>query len=65
MREQYREMRDEFMAGLEDRRFLSLPDAQAKGLQVRPCRITCFRRHRAHPVLSSHLRMRVSSRTLH
>lgn len=36
-REQYAEMREEFYAGLEDRKYLPLPDAQKKGLQVR-CR---------------------------
>lgn len=34
IRDQYGEMRDEFMAGLEDRKYLSLADAQRKGLQV-------------------------------
>lgn len=34
IREQYGEMRDEFMAGLEDRRYLTLADAQRKGQQV-------------------------------
>lgn len=33
-REQYAEMREEFYAGLEDRKYLPLPDAQKKGLQV-------------------------------
>ncbi len=28
-------MREEFYAGLEDRKYLTLPDAQKKGLQVR------------------------------
>ena len=31
---QYKEMRDEFLASLEDRRFLSLADAQKQSLQV-------------------------------
>ena len=35
VKEQYKEMRDEFMAGLEDRKFLSLADAQAKAMQAR------------------------------
>lgn len=34
IREQYSEMRDEFYAGLEDRRYLTLPEAQKKALQV-------------------------------
>ncbi|KAI3432427.1 hypothetical protein D9Q98_003981 [Chlorella vulgaris] len=34
VREQYSEMRDEFYAGLEDRRYLTLPEAQKKALQV-------------------------------
>ncbi|KAI7837900.1 hypothetical protein COHA_008281, partial [Chlorella ohadii] len=34
IREQYAEMREEFYAGLEDRKYLTLPDAQKKGLQV-------------------------------
>ena len=35
---QYKEMRDEFLASLEDRRFLSLADAQKQSLQVSaPC----------------------------
>ncbi|PRW61565.1 cobalamin-dependent methionine synthase [Chlorella sorokiniana] len=34
IREQYAEMREEFYAGLEDRKYLPLPDAQKKGLQV-------------------------------
>ena len=34
IRDQYREMRDEFLAGLEDRKYLSLADAQRKAPQV-------------------------------
>jgi len=34
-REQYAEMREEFYAGLEDRKYLPLVEAQKKGLQVR------------------------------
>ena len=34
IKDQYGEMRDEFMAGLEDRRYLTLAEAQRKGLQV-------------------------------
>ncbi len=34
-REQYSEMREEFYAGLEDRKYVTLPEAQKKGLQVR------------------------------
>ena len=33
-REQYSEMRDEFFASLEDRRYLSIGEARAKGLKV-------------------------------
>ena len=36
IREQYREMRDEFMAGLEDRKYLTIDQVRAKGLQVQP-----------------------------
>jgi len=32
--ETYAEMREEFYAGLEDRKYLSLPDARSKGMQV-------------------------------
>ena len=35
VKDQYSEMRDEFMAGLEDRRYLTLADAQKKGPKVR------------------------------
>ena len=34
-REQYSEMRDEFFASLEDRRYLSIAEARKKRLQVR------------------------------
>lgn len=34
IREQYREMREEFMAGLEDRKYLTIDQVRAKGLQV-------------------------------
>ncbi len=34
-REQYAEMREEFYAGLEDRKYLTLGEAQKKALQVR------------------------------
>ena len=34
VREQYAEMRDEFYASLEDRKYLSLGEAQKKALQV-------------------------------
>ena len=35
-REQYTEMRDEFFASLEDRRYLSIAEARKKRLQARP-----------------------------
>ena len=34
IKEQYKEMRDEFMAGLEDRKYLTIDQVRAKGLQV-------------------------------
>ena len=34
IREQYKEMRDEFMAGLEDRKYLTIEQVRDKGLQV-------------------------------
>ena len=34
IKEQYKEMRDEFMAGLEDRKYLTIEQVRAKGLQV-------------------------------
>jgi 5-methyltetrahydrofolate--homocysteine methyltransferase len=34
IKEQYQEMRDEFYAGLEDRKYLPLPDCQRKALTV-------------------------------
>lgn len=34
VREQYKEMRDEFMAGLEDRKYLSIDHVRQNGLQV-------------------------------
>ena len=33
-REQYSEMRDEFFASLEDRRYLTISEARSKGLKV-------------------------------
>ena len=36
IKEQYKEMRDEFMAGLEDRKYLTIDQVRAKGLQVQP-----------------------------
>ena len=33
-REQYAEMRDEFFASLEDRRYLTISEARKKGLKV-------------------------------
>lgn len=34
IKEQYQEMREEFYAGLEDRKYLPLPECQRKGLMV-------------------------------
>ena len=34
MRDQYKEMRDEFMAGLEDRKYLTIDQVRAKACQV-------------------------------
>ena len=34
IRDQYKEMRDEFMAGLEDRKYLTIEQVRAKGPQV-------------------------------
>ena len=34
IREQYKEMRDEFMAGLEDRKYLTIDQVRKKALQV-------------------------------
>ena len=34
VREQYKEMRDEFMAGLEDRKYLTIEQVRDKGLQA-------------------------------
>ena len=34
VREQYKEMRDEFMAGLEDRKYLTIDQVRNKALQV-------------------------------
>ena len=34
VKEDYAEMREEFMAGLEDRRYLTIADARSKGLKV-------------------------------
>ncbi len=39
IKEQYKEMRDEFMAGLEDRKYLTIDQVQAKGLQVHPSEV--------------------------
>lgn len=36
IKEQYQEMREEFYAGLEDRKYLPLPDCQRKGISVSP-----------------------------
>lgn len=36
IKEQYQEMREEFYAGLEDRKYLPLPECQRKGLMVMP-----------------------------
>jgi len=40
-REQYSEMRDEFFASLEDRRYLSITEARKKRLQVHPYSCGC------------------------
>jgi hypothetical protein len=40
VKEEYAEMREEFLAGLEDRRYLTIAEARAKRLQVREC--WCF-----------------------
>lgn len=37
VREEYAEMREEFLAGLEDRRYLTIAEARAKRLQVGRC----------------------------
>jgi 5-methyltetrahydrofolate--homocysteine methyltransferase len=34
VRDQYKEMRDEFLAGMEDRKYLTLPDVQSKPYQA-------------------------------
>ena len=43
VKEEYAEMREEFLAGLEDRRYVPIAEARAKRLQVRTPLVLCDR----------------------
>ena len=52
VKEEYAEMREEFLAGLEDRRYLTIAEARAKRLQVR-------RSHCLRPACHAHVPSKV------